>query len=62
MVTKGTPVWVVAWFPMEAGGALVYRALVAVMSKIVTGMTGLMIAGMSTWEGYLHVSSSPPGF
>ena len=52
MAAEGASIRVVAWFPAEAGGALVDRALIAVI--------GLMIMEMGTWKRNLRVSSCPP--
>ena len=58
---KGTAVRVMAGGPAGTVGALINGALVPIMSKTVTGMTGLVIARMGGRERDLRMSSGPPG-
>ena len=62
MATKRTLVGVVARLPTEAGGTLVNGALVSIVAKMVTRMTGLMVTGMGGRKRNLRVASGPPGF
>ena len=57
-----TTIGVMAKCLTSAGGTLINGTLVPIMAQTMTGVTCLMIAGVSGRERDLRVTSSPPGF